>query len=60
MSQENILGLLRVLIYVNDIYLTAPELTFNLFIDDTCIFYFYKGPEQMEVTLNNVIIKTNR
>ena len=43
--------------YVNGIYLSAPEVTFHLFADDTCIFYSHKSLEQIQTTLNDALNK---
>ena len=52
-----ILGPLLFLIYVNDIYLSAPEETFHLFADGKCIFYSHKSLEQIQTTMHNVLNK---
>ena len=40
--QGRVLGPLLFLITINDIYLSAPEISFHLFADDTCLFYANK------------------
>ena len=41
--QGNLLGPLLFLIYINDIYLSPPEISFHLFADNTCLFYANKS-----------------
>lgn len=53
--QGSALGPFSFLIYVNDVYLSAPEVTFHLFADDTCIFYSNKSLEQIQTILNNAL-----
>ena len=55
--QGSVLGPLLILTYVNEIYLSALEVTFHLFADDTCIFYVRKNLEQIRTTLNNALNK---
>ena len=50
--QGSILGPLLFLIYVNDIYLSALEISFHLFADDTCLFYTNKSYSKLENILN--------
>ena len=40
--QGRVLGPLLFLIYINNIYLSAPEVSFHLFADDTCLIYANK------------------
>lgn len=54
-SQGSVLGPFSFLIYVNDVYLLVPEVTFHLFPDDTCIFYSNKSLEQIQTILNNAL-----
>ena len=52
------LGTLLFLIYVNDIYTSAPKVSFHLFVDDTWLFYSNKNLKTLEtnvnVALNNI------
>ena len=41
--QGSVLGPLFFLIYINDIYKSAPKVCFHLFADDTCLFYSHKS-----------------
>ena len=41
--QGSVIGLLLFLIYINDIYTSAPNVSFYLFPDDTCLFYSNKN-----------------
>ena len=56
--QGNVLGTLLFLIYVNDIYTSAPKVSFHVFVDDTCLFYSNKNLKTLEtnvnVALNNI------
>lgn len=54
-SQGSVLGPFSFLKHVNDVYLSAPEVTFHLFADDTCIFYSNKSLEQIQTILNNAL-----
>lgn len=40
--QGSVLGPSPFLLYINDIHVTAPKLSFNLFADDACLFYSSK------------------
>ena len=40
------------LIYINDIYKSAPKVCFHLFADDTCLFYSNKSYKKMEIEVN--------
>lgn len=55
--QGSVLGPLIFLIYVNDVCLSAPEVTFQLFVDDTCAFYSHKSLKQIKSTLNKALNK---
>ena len=46
--QGRVLGPLLFLISINDIYLSAPEISFHLFADDTCLFYANKSYSKLE------------
>ena len=48
----SVLGLLLFLIYINDIFLTAPKVSFHLFADDTCIFHSNKNYRNLEDEIN--------
>ena len=50
--QGSVLGPLLFLIYINDIYLSASEISFHLFADDTCLFYSSKSYGKLENVLN--------
>ena len=56
--QGSVLGPLLFLIYINDIYTSAPKVSFNLFADDTCLFCSNKNLKTLEknvtVYLNNI------
>ena len=57
--QGSILGPLLFLIYINDIVKSSYILQFNLFADDTCIFYSSKPNPNIENTLNNELMKVS-
>ena len=40
------------LLYINDIYLSSPIVTFHLFADDTCIFHSHPNISTLETELN--------
>ena len=51
------LGPLPFLIYVNDIYTSAPNVSFYLLADDTCLLYSNKNLKtetNVNVVLNNI------
>ena len=44
------------LIYINDIYKSAPKVCFHLFADGTCLFYSNKSYKKMELRLIFLLI----
>ena len=48
----SVLGLLLFLIYINDIFLAIPKVSFHLFADDTCIFHSNKNYRNLEDEIN--------
>ena len=50
--QGSILGSLLFLIYNNDIHVSSPQVKFNLFADDTCIFHSSKDATTLQRDLN--------
>ena len=50
--QGSVLGPLLFLIYINDIYKSAPKVCFHLFADDTCLFYSNKSYKKIEIEFN--------
>ena len=51
------LGPLPFLIYINDIYASAPDVSFHLLADDTCLLYSNKNLKtetNVNVVLNNI------
>ena len=51
-TQGSVLGPLLFLIYINDIYKSAPKVCFHLFADDTCLFYSNKSYKKLEIEVN--------
>ena len=50
--QGSFLGSLLFLIYINDIYKSAPKVCSHLFADATCLFYSNKSYKKMEIQVN--------
>ena len=50
--QGSVLGHLFFLIYINDIFLTTPKVSFHLFADGTCIFHSNKNYRKLEDEIN--------
>ena len=48
----SVLGALLFLIYINDIFLATPKVSFHLFADDTCIFHSNKNYRKLEDEIN--------
>ena len=46
------LGPLLLLIHINDTYTSAPNVSFHLFADDTCLFYSNKNLKTLETNVN--------
>ena len=46
--QDSVLGPFLFLVYINDIFLAAPKLSFHMFADDTCIFHSNKNYRKLE------------
>ena len=51
------LGPLLFLLYINDIYLSSPVVTFHPFADDTCIFHSHPNISTLETELNITLHK---
>ena len=39
--------------------MSAPEVTFQLFVDDACVFYSHKSLKQIKSTLNKALNKVS-
>ena len=57
--QGSVLGPLLFLLYINDIVSSSNILKFQLFADDTCIFYSNKNRDILESTLNTELNKVS-
>ena len=51
--QGSVLGPLLFLIYINDIVKSSKILKFQLFADDTCLFYSHRDTKTIESTVNS-------
>ena len=60
-SQRSILGLLLLLLYVNDLPNTSSWLEFHLSADDTNLYFSNKNLSHLEATLNQkTLLKLNK
>ena len=50
--QGSVLEPLLFLLYINEIYLSSPIVTFHLFADDTCIFHSHRKISALQTELN--------
>ena len=57
--QGSILGPILFLIYINDIPNSSDLINFQLFADDTCLFYSHKNLNILEKTFNEELIRIN-
>jgi len=55
--QGSVLGPLLFLLYINDIYKCSNVLKFHLFADDTNILYSNKNLKNLEIVINNELLK---
>ena len=57
--QGSVLGPLLFLVYINDIAISSNILNFQLFADDTCIFYSHKNMATLESILNKELVNVS-
>ena len=57
--QGSVLGPLLFLLYINDFKNSASDLDFNLFADDSNLFYSHKSLQCLETKLNYQLCKVN-
>ena len=55
--QGSVLGPLLFLLYINDIAFSSNTIKFQLFADDTCLFYSHKNKTVLETTINTEMCK---
>ena len=55
--QGSTLGPLLSLLYLNDLLRSSKKLTFRIFADDTNMLYSTRGPERLQSTINEELLK---